>query len=735
MSSSTLSTNAPAAASGLGDPIITPLREDLITSEQVYLGRAYVVVKNPISLTYFRLSRAHFEAARRFDGITKAREIAVEMQYASTYWRALPIEQAIEELVQLASQLSGSGVLQSTGQQAINRMAAMHSRRKKLGLESVISSILYIKKSLVDPNRLLARMDRYFGWMYTRGYVVSFCVAGVITLLMLAGHRQELAEHAANFFTLQNLMLTWVVFIFVKTIHEFGHGLTCRHFGGEVHEMGGLLIMFTPYLYCNVSDSWILPDKKRRILVTAAGIFIEMTLAIFAAWVWLYTSPGLLHQVCFNTMFTCSVSTLLFNANPLMKFDGYYMLSDALEVPNLKQKSSAAATSWAQRYILGLRFGGPSQFFSYELSPLFGLYAVASYFYGWLVLYRISTHLFDALAPYGLDFLSRSYVWLYLFTALALPCYRLMKVTYQNPTTRAAASRRILQIGAVAAAAVALSWVIPWQDSVKRGAVLDHATIEPVSARTPGFLRELYVHDGETVHAGQPIARLENLELQAEADDLEREGKTYEVERRAALSEPLDAVRQTASAYTRLAEEARIQYDLRKWQLDECILRAPHGGVIRQEDLDKLLGQYFQRGRALCEVGSANEYRAIISLGESEARRITVGQVAYLRLRALSGRTYEGRITSAPVSSLARLSNNASANIAGGDVPAQVNHEGTLEPSVAYYEAEMVLRDDPNGERLRAGLSGKVRIQTGRTTLGHFLWSSLLDIINPAIRL
>ncbi len=732
---SPLPSTAASAAPALGDTIVTPLREDLIISEQVYLGRAYVVVKNPISLTYFRLSKAHYEAARRFDGVTKARDIAVEMQYASQYWRALTIDDAIAEILQLAQQLSGSGVLRSTGQQVINRLNAAQTRRKKLGLEAVISSILYLKKSFVDPNRLLARMDPYFSWMYTRGYVVSFGVAGVVTLLMLAGHRQELAEHTANFFTLQNLMLTWVVFMFVKTIHEFGHGLTCRHFGGEVHEMGGLLIMFTPYLYCNVSDAWILPDKKRRILVTAAGIFIEMTLAIVAAWVWLLTSPGLLHQVCFNIMFTCSVSTVLFNANPLMKFDGYYMLSDALEVPNLKQKSSAAATTWAQRYILGLRFGGPAQFFSYELSPLFGLYAVASYFYGWLVLYRISTHLFDALAPYGLDFLSHSYVWLYLFTALALPCYRLMKATYQNPTTRAAASRRVLQLGAAAAGLLALSWVIPWQDSVKRGAVLDHATVDPVVARTAGFLRELYVHDGEAVRAGQALARLENLDLQAEADELKREGETYEVQRRAALSEPLDAIRQTAPAYTRLAEESRLQYELRQWQLGECILRAPRAGVVRQENLDQLLGQYFQRGRTFCEVGSADEYRAIISLGESEARRITVGQVASLRLRALSGRTYEGRITSAPVSSLTKLSNSASANVAGGDVPAQVNREGFLEPSVAYYEAEMILRDDPNGERLRAGLSGKVRIETGRTTLGHFLWSSLLDIVNPAMRL
>ena len=203
---------------------------------------------------------------------------------------------------------------------------------------------------------------------------------------------------------------------------------------------------------------------------------------------------------------------------------------------------------------------------------------------------------------------------------------------------------------------MALSWVIPWQDSVKRGAVLDHATVEPVVARTAGFLRELYVHDGDTGARG-PAARAvgESGSRRPRPTNSSARRRRTTVQRRAALSEPLDAVRQTASAYTRLAEETRIQSDLRQWQLDECILRAPRDGVIRQEDLDKLIGQYFPRGRQFCEVGSANEFRAIISLDESEARRVTVGQMAYLRLRALSGRTYEGRIISAPVSSLTRL--------------------------------------------------------------------------------
>jgi putative peptide zinc metalloprotease protein len=725
---------AGAAPLDYGKMVINPLRQDLITSEQVYLGRRYIIIKNPISLHYFRLSRAHFDAASRYDGKTPLAPIAAALQAASAYWRALPLAQAIEELVQLANQLAASGVLQGSGQQALKRINATSERRKHFRLEALIGSILYIKKSLVDPNRLLGRMDRYFSWMYTRAYIIAFCVGGVATLLMLAGHWTELALHGANFFTLQNLALTWVVFIFVKTIHEFGHGLTCKHFGGEVHEMGALLIMFTPFLYCNVSDSWLLPDKRRRILVTAAGIFIEMTLAMIASWVWLATAPGLLHQITFNIMFTCSVTTLLFNANPLMKYDGYYMLSDALEVPNLKQKSNAAATTWAQRYLLGLHRGGPAQFFSYELSPLFALYAIASYFYGWFVLYRISGRMFDMLTPYGLDFLSHSYVWLYLFTALALPCFRLMKITYQNPTTRVAAGRRCAQLGAVLAGLAVLAWFVPWEASIKRGAVLDNAVVDTVTAQTPGFLREVLVHDGESVRAGEPLARLENPDLQTDIDELTREADTYEVQRRGALSDNAESVRESATAYGKLAQEAILQAQLRRSQLAECTLRATHDGVVRDQHLGNLLGQYFPRGRKFCEIGSTDEYRAIISLDEAQARRVTAGQPARLRLRALSRETFSGTITSAPISNLARLTNNGSANITGGDVPTTVGRDGTLEPSVAYYEAEMLVRD-PGGEHLRSGLTGMARIDVGRTTLGRHLFNSVLDLVNPAIRL
>ena len=710
------------------------LRAELSASAQHYLGRAYVVLKNPLSLSYFRLLRPHYLAAQRFDGRTTLGELAAALAREDAHWRALPPDRAVEELNQLARQLASTGALRTGGHSTLRRLEAARGQHQRFRLDAAVGSILFVKRSLFDPDRLLTQMLPWFRWFYTRGFIVAFVLGWLVTGWLLAHRGDELAQHGANFFTLQNLALTWVTFLGIKTLHEFGHGLTCKRFGGEVHEMGVLLILFTPYLYCNVSDSWVLPDKRRRILVAAAGIFVEMTLALAAAWVWLVTHPGLVHQIAFNVLFTCTVSTVLFNANPLLKYDGYYMLSDALEVPNLKAKSNAAATAWAQRWLLGLR-RATAGVFGHEVSPLFGLYAVVSYLYGWLVLYRISTHLFDALAPYGLDFLSRTYVGLFLFTGLALPMQRLIRSTAADPVARAAAGRRLTQLALLAALALVGSLFLPWQDRVKRGVVLERADVEPVAVRAPGFVREVFVRDGERVRAGQPLAQLENSELVGEVDDLALQAAGYEVQRRAALADPVDAVRGSAAAFARLRAETELQLAHKRWLLGECTLRAPHDGVVRGTDLPNLVGQFLARGRTFCELGAADAFRAVIALDESQARRVAVGQPVSVRLGACSGETWTGTVTAAPVSSLARLTLPGSASAAGGDVPAQPNAAtGALEPSVGHYEAETLLRD-PGGDRLRAGLTGRARIKVGRTTLGRWLWERTLDLVNPGLRL
>ena len=139
----------------------------------------------------------------------------------------------------------------------------------------------------------------------------------------------------------------------VKVLHELGHALACKHFGGEVHELGFMLLVFAPCLYCDVSDAWRLPSKWQRIAVSAAGMVVELVLAALATIVWWYAQPGVVQLVALNIMIVCTVSTLLVNGNPLLRYDGYYILSDLVETPNLWQRSREVLRRFASEWLLG----------------------------------------------------------------------------------------------------------------------------------------------------------------------------------------------------------------------------------------------------------------------------------------------------------------------------------------------------------------------------------------------
>ena len=170
----------------------------------------------------------------------------------------------------------------------------------------------------------------------------------------------------------------------MKIIHEFGHGLTAKHFGGEVHEMGMLFLVLTPALYCDVTDSWLLPNKWNRIWISAAGIYVECFLASIATFVWWYSEPGLLNSLAMATMFICSVNTIMFNANPLLRYDGYYVMADWLEIPNLRIKSTQFFAYLIQEKVLGLEIPVQS-YLPRSRRYLFVTYAIASYIYRWVV--------------------------------------------------------------------------------------------------------------------------------------------------------------------------------------------------------------------------------------------------------------------------------------------------------------------------------------------------------------
>jgi len=711
-----------------------PMRGDLVERLQKYLGRSYIVYKNPLSLGYFRLPVAHAEAARKFDGKTPLGRLLDILRSESAYWRGMSRESALDELLALARQLGAAGLLRVRAPSAVDRAKRLREAKKNRLFESAMGHILYFKKSLFDPNRLLERTMPAVSWIYSPLVLAAAGVFMLITLFVVVEHWDEITAHGANFFTLQNLGLTWVLFLGVKIIHEFGHAFTCKRYGGEVHEMGFMFILFTPYLFCNVSDSW-LAQRRARIVVTAAGIVVELFLASVATWLWLAAQPGLFRQMCFNTMALCSVSTVLFNANPLMKFDGYYIMTDLLEIPNLRTKSNAWVTNWAQRTLLGMK-SAARRLAGFEIGPVFGLYAVAAYSYGWFITYSISVKMFDILEPYGLQALSRTYVGLFLFVSLALPLYRLGRTLKGSEEFKTSGIPRIRFGLLVALLAGASLFLIPWDESVKRTAAFEHGKIEPVVSPAAGFLREVNVREGQRVSPGELLGRLENSDLESQLADLRLQRESALVRHRAATGESTPEARLSVPILEKFVAEADAQIRAAEEKLSRLGLRSPMQGVVRTRHPADLLGLHFPAGQPVFEVGLASEPKLVIALDEKQARRVRVGQAVDVIFEALPGETFHGTISAVPVAPGEKLTIPGFANLYGGDVPSEADPSGHPRPSLPHYESEAVISLTPEAlASLRPQSLGTAKIHIRSTTVGRLVADKFLDIIDPNIRL
>src|SRR3954453_14581448 len=229
-----------------------------------------------------------------------------------------------------------------------------------------------------------------------------------------------------SFFNWRTIVYFWCSLAVVKVIHEFGHGLTAKHYGGEVHEMGMLFLVLTPALYCDVTDCWLLPSKWKRIWISAAGIYVECFLASIATFVWWNTEQGLLNSLPLATMFICSVNTIMFNANPLLRYDGYYVMSDWLEIPNLRIKSTQFFAYLFQEKVLGLEIPVQS-YMPRSRRSLFVIYAISSYVYRWVVTFSIVYFLSQFLKPRGLQSISYMMALSSLIPLLGMPVYQMIK--------------------------------------------------------------------------------------------------------------------------------------------------------------------------------------------------------------------------------------------------------------------------------------------------------------------
>ena len=381
-------------------PIPLKRRADLVIAEIDYLGVGYQVIKDPVGLKYHRLQKEQFKILDLLDGSRSLEQVRDDLK---EHFPTLQV--TLSDIQQLITDLHKKGLVVSErpGQGA----AVVRERRKEKNqkLKQTLMSLLYLRLPGWDPEATLRWMYPYLQWIFWKPVVwacVLFCTTAWLMLGAQFDEFQSRLPEFQTFFGWPNLIYLWVTLGAAKIVHEFGHGLSCHHYGGECHEMGVMLLVFSPCLYCDVTDSWMMKDKWHRIIIGAAGMYIEVIISAAAIYIWWFTKPGMLHFLALNTFFVTTITTVIFNANPLMRFDGYYMMSDFLEIPNLRAKSDKMLRESFSWYCLGIE-SRPDPFMPETGKAWFVTYAIAAWCYRWVILVSISMFLYTVLKPYDLQ--------------------------------------------------------------------------------------------------------------------------------------------------------------------------------------------------------------------------------------------------------------------------------------------------------------------------------------------
>lgn len=711
---------------------VFPLRTDLEVTEQAQRGRQYAIIKDPVSLEYYRISWSDYELAQLLRDAGDVEGWIARWMDKFPSLATQPREKLLIKAKALLGNLEIKQLCALPGQGAVNYARSREKMKKKTRPVRWMTGWLMMRKSLYDPDKLLALLAPRFAFIFTRWFTALWILLMIGAIAIFATHTHEISFNPAWFFSLGNLALLYICFVGLKIVHELGHGLTCKHYGGEVHEVGMMMMALHPMFYVNVSDAWLLPKKSQRIAVSAAGVYVELIFACLLTYVWVILAPGFLKDFTFNAILVASVTTVFFNANPLMKFDGYYILSDWLEIPNLRERSMKYVGSKFRRVFFGRDPEAEAK--TPEIvrqSRALAIYAVLSFLYLVFVMWNVLHMLDNLFDRVGLRFLGHLLVLLWVTASIGFPLWMFFSQRRREKKPLTPAQRlRPLAVSAGMILVGAAILALPWRKTVSRSCIFELANPYQVRAEQAGFVQEILRREGDRVTRGEVVARLRSPVLEsllATQKDALREADT-----RLNQAQNEDKV-QHYEAFLRQKSEILAGLEEIEERMEQLQLRAGTDGLVLTRNLKDQMGRYLKPGDTYCTIGPEGDYEVLIPLSEREARFVETGDSARLRLAGLPEETFHGRITQKPLTTISGELPAALTARRGGDVASTVDTSGSEKIMEKQWFA--VLRLDEESGLLRPGMTGRVQIDCGTSTIGRLLGQNMLDFINLDYRL
>ena len=684
------------------------MRSHLHIHRHEYRGERWYVIEDRISRRTHRFTPAAYFVIGLMDGHRTMQQIwdaAVER-----FGDDVPTQQ---DVIQLLGQLHSGDIMQCEIAPDVDELLARAQRLSRRGAIAKMLSPLAIKFPLFDPDRFL---ERWLHW-----YRPLFGPAGALIWLVVVGwgivgtiqHWDALTHDiSSRALAPENLLILGLVFPLLKGLHEFGHACAVKAWGGEVHEMGIMLLVLMPIPYVDASSANAFPEKRRRVLVGAAGMVVELFVASIALLLWLEMEPGILRAVLFNVMLIAGVSTVLFNANPLLRFDGYYILADLIEIPNLRQRANQYLSSLMQRRLFGLELAPPDTTLAERIWFVF--FSVAAFVYRIFITFAIA--IFVASQYFFIGVLLA--IWA-VASAFVLPLIALIGYVGWSPRLRRQRPRVIATTAGVAISLFILIFVVPVPAWTNAQGVIWVPEQSAVRVGADGFVTRLIARPGDRVRRGEPLIDTTDPALPPKIRALE----ARESELLARYQSEIVAQRVRAQITLEQLKAVEADLALSRERAQDLVVRSPGDGVFAVDAPQDLPGRFLKQGTQIGYVipDAAVTARVVVPQQAVDLVRSRTEGVQ-VKLAERAAETLTATILREVPHASDRLPSMALSQMGGGDValdPTQGRDGKSLE---TLFEFEIAL---PTAQPTGYGGRVYVRFDHGRESVASQIWRSL----------
>lgn len=698
--------------------IVLQLRDDLTVEMREYGGKPVYIFEDELNSRFYRVGLAEYTFLSMLNGRTTfadalGRTASVMKQDALNEQEAAGLCRWVVES-QLAS-TAASGTSQRLFE--LTEDAVWKARKSQL-------NPMYQKLPLFNPNNAMGILNATFGWFFSRQFAVFWMIVVAAGLWSVATDWARFSATQIQVVSQGNwiwLVLTWLG---LRVVHEAAHGIACRRYGGHVREAGIMLILFAPMPYVDVTSIWRLDSKWKRMVVSAAGMYLELFIMGLACLVWSQTQSPLVQQNAMNVILSAGLTTVLFNANPLMRFDGYHILADYLEMPNLATHGQQSFHQFCRHWALGLPTSKTE--WPEGRDKLVFVYGVGAFV--WRIVIAVGIILSADTLYYGAGIVMAV---LAIVVGMVLPAYKLIKFIAVGTETEQPDRAHfalvcclgLMLIGGTLAFA-------PWYAKVRAPALVDYYPLAEVRTPVGGFVEQVLVENGQSVAAGDLLIVLSNRDLHSQAVEVETQ-RQQSIQRALAYRN-----NEEIAAWQAETENTR-SLEIRSKQLEEKLAAlnvvAPTAGVVIHGELNSLQGNYVHAGDALVSIGNLDDKQVVAMISQSDIGdfRAQQGEAVDVHVWGTGTSRVTGRLTTVNPRAQTQIIHPAFSATVGGelDIAAKTaSLESGDDQKLELLEPHFMALVELNPQSLtnyRAGHAGFVSFRSQQGSWGSVLVNSL----------